>query len=528
MNMKKIDHRPITLTTLSPIHIGCDEDYLPTNFVIKDHLLHHLDMAVLADVLDDKERRELGASQGIDGIQRFFKSKRERFAQLASHIAGIAGEIAQAYEDQAGQSDNKNQFQIARTAYRTIDFAPYLPGSSLKGSIRTAWLDGVNHTKQLERSEKIDERYPPRKLEQKLMEFENLQDDPFRHLHIADAHHDDDPTPTHILYAISKKKRPSEHKASELKVFLETIPGLLTDAFNGEIRIHPNDKSSLTWQQLCDACNAFYRQQLEDELDHAHLGSMLDAEWKQTIKDLLANELKALSDNHQGFLLRVGKHSGAESMTLNGVRTIKILGKKGSPPSYRSETTEKCFASERKQAADGLLPFGWLWVESCQEEYRYLSIAARDKLRPYTDTLREAQRERLDRVEQAREQWQAAILAAEQKRLDAEEAARKDAEAMQAKAAELASLSENRRQIAMLRDEIDQRLKSGRKIKTNDQFYGGRIKKLALHALESPDWSNEEKSTLADMLEDLAGKLMDMDSKDLRKQLKLAALRGQA
>ncbi|SDH35886.1 type III-A CRISPR-associated RAMP protein Csm5 [Nitrosomonas sp. Nm132] len=535
MTMDKIDCRSITLTTLSPIHIGSDEDYVPTNFVIKDNLLHYLDMAVLADVLDDNERRELNARQTIGAIQQFFKSRRDRFAPLASHIIGVASDIAQEYEVKAGQPVQRgvggeltyNMFPITRTAYRTIDFSPYLPGSSLKGSIRTAWLDALNSGKPLQqiagKGKETNQALQQRLLGYTAGKFEN---DSLRHLHLADAHHDDEPMPTHILYAVSKKKRPGERNASELKVFLETIPGLLSDAFTGEIRI--KDENSLTWQQLCDACNAFYWPQLEAELEHAHLADMLDATWQQTMQDLLNNEFDELGKNHQGFLLRVGKHSGAESVTLNGVRDIKILGKKGSPPTYHRETTEKRFASESREAASGLLPFGWLWVESCQDEYQYLSIAVRDKLRPYTDTLRDAQRERLEQVKQARATWQTAKQAAEQKRIEEEEATRREAEAAQAKAAELASMSENMRQIARLRDEIDKRLAMGRKINVSDQFYGGTMKKLAQQALESLDWSTEEKSALANMLEDRAGKLMNLDAKDLRKQLKLTALRGQA
>lgn len=539
-NKNKVEHRPISLTTLSPIHIGCDEDYVPTNFVIKDNLLHYLDMAILADVLEDNERRELGTSQTIGAIQHFFKSRRDRFAPLARHIVGVASDFAQEYEAKAGQSVQQgnggeltyNLFPITRTTYRLIDSSPYLPGSSLKGSIRTAWLDAINSGIPLQETP-LKGKETNQSLQQRLLGYTagKFEKDPLRHLCITDAHHSDESAPTHILYAVSKKKRPCEHNASELKVFLEIIPGMLVDAFTSEIRLHSDmgsDKKPISWQQLCEACNDFYWQQLEDEIDHPHLAGMLDATWRQVIKDLLTNELNDLRKHHQGFLLRVGKHSGAESVTLNGVRNIKILGKKGSPPSYRSETTEKRFASENREATHGLLPFGWLWVESCQDEYQYLSIAMRDKLRPHTQALRDAQRDRLEQIEQAREQWQTAKQAAEQKRLQAEETARREEEAAQAKAAELASLSENMRQIALLRDEIDRRLIMGRKIDKNDHFYNSQIKKLALHALESPDWSAAEKGALADMLEDRAAKLMKMDSKDLRKQLKLAALRGQA
>ena len=40
--------RTLSISTLSPIHIGCDEVYEPSNFVIHDGLLHALDHAELA------------------------------------------------------------------------------------------------------------------------------------------------------------------------------------------------------------------------------------------------------------------------------------------------------------------------------------------------------------------------------------------------------------------------------------------------------------------------------------------------
>lgn len=534
--MQNTDYRPITLTPLSPIHIGCDEDYVPTNFVIQDNLLHYLDMTMLADLLEDDERRKLGENQTIGAIQYFFKSRRDRFAPLAHHIVGIASDIAQEYETKAGRpvqshtdgNHTYNLFPISRTSYRSLDLSPYLPGSSLKGSIRTAWLEAINQGRPL-----LDAKENNQALQQRLLGYSagQFENDPLRHLHVADAHHEEDPAPTHILYAVSKKKRPSEHGTPELKVFLETIPGLLSDAFSGEIRIRPDNKdgaSNLTWQHLCDVCNAFYWPQLEAELDHTHLAKMLDPAWRQVIQDLLREELAELRAKQQGFLLRVGKHSGAESVTLDVVRDIKILGKKGAPPSYRKETTEKRFASERKDAANNLLPFGWLWVESCQDAYQYLSIAMRDRLRPHTLALREAQQNRLEQIEQARKQRDAARQAAEQKRLQAEQTARLEAAAAQAKATELAKLSENMRQIVQLRDAIDKRLVIGQKIPVSDHFFGGHIMALVQQALASQDWNSEERNALAAMLEERASKLINLDAKDFRKKLKLAALRGQA
>lgn len=92
---------------------------------------------------------------------------------------------------------------------------------------------------------------------------------------------------------------------------------------------------------------------------------------------------------------------------------------------------------------------------------------------------------------------------------------------------ELEMLSPNTRAIEELRVEIEKRLGRG-KIMISDAFWGERIKKLAQQAAESSEWSSEEKAALASMLEEWAGKLIKLDAKDLRKQLKLSALRGQA
>ncbi|QXP83815.1 type III-B CRISPR module RAMP protein Cmr6 [Methylococcus sp. Mc7] len=92
--------------------------------------------------------------------------------------------------------------------------------------------------------------------------------------------------------------------------------------------------------------------------------------------------------------------------------------------------------------------------------------------------------------------------------------------------ATLDTMSPNLRQVEALRAEIEKRLAAGRKLPVSDQFWGGSIKKLALNALDNTEWTAEERIALANMLEAYAGRLMALDTKDLRKQLKLSALRG--
>lgn len=90
----------------------------------------------------------------------------------------------------------------------------------------------------------------------------------------------------------------------------------------------------------------------------------------------------------------------------------------------------------------------------------------------------------------------------------------------------LEALSPNIRLIEELRVEIAKREPKG-KIAISDAFWGGRIKKIALEAEQSKEWGAEEKLLLADMLEVWVIKIIKLEAKEIRKQLKLTALRGQ-
>ena len=89
----------------------------------------------------------------------------------------------------------------------------------------------------------------------------------------------------------------------------------------------------------------------------------------------------------------------------------------------------------------------------------------------------------------------------------------------------LAALGPNLRLIEELRVEIAKREPRG-KIAISDAFWGGRIKKFALEVEQSNEWSAEEKSLLADMLEEWVIKIIKLEAKEIRKQLKFTALRG--
>lgn len=523
----------ISISTLSPVHIGCDEVYEPSNFVIHEGLLHGLDVTDLAAELSEAERKQLGRfsdeREPIGAMQRFFKSKAHRFASISRHQVAVTSGIANEYEEKIGRPVQQgssgpatyNIFPIARTAFRPFDNTPYLPGSSLKGSIRTAWL---NHVLTLRgnplKPEDQRDKNRARTLQERLLGYTagKFEQDPFRHVCLADAHPEEDTTapPTRVLYAISKKKRFSERGTPELKVFLETVPDALPAAFLGELRLTGN----INWAALCDACNRFYRPQLESELNHDILGNLIDADWKQLIGSLLGNELTELAKARQGFLLRVGRHSGAESVTLDGIRDIKILGKKGEQPSYRPNTTEKRFASLTKAGNSGLLPFGWIWVNACDDQHRHLFDSLQQKLAKRSDALCGEHRDRLLRHEAQQQQHLFQVKARQASALAA-------LQAEEERARKLATMTPAQRAIDTFAEECKRRADQlmGNKDKPNTAYHA-KANQLAKTALESTDWTAEEKVAAADAIEEWLPKIVAVDTKEMRKKLKLSTLRG--
>lgn len=536
--------RHLAISTLSPIHVGCDEVYEPSSFVIDGGLLHVLDPADLAAALSDNERRQLATladqREPIGALQRFFRDSAERFAEFARQQVAVAPELAREYAAKAGRPTQRdpngeatyNSFQFARTAFRPFDGTPYLPGSSLKGSVRTAWLNYLNADKPLSPTEKTDRRHASQSLEQRLLKYAagKFQDDPFRQLAIADAHPEEEstPPPTRVLYAISKKKRPpraDERPSPELKVFLETIPEALPAAFLGEIRFAPG--ATILWDALCDACNAFYRPQLEGELQHPVLSAPLDADWARLIYRLLGDELGELIKARQGFLLRVGRHSGAESVTLDGLRKIKIIvpGVGGKPGfDFRANTTEKRYASLTRSGDSGLLPFGWLWVDSCDDRHRHLSDALRHKLATRSAALREGHADRLLRVEERQQQIAAAAASKVRAQQERQAAARAEAEAQEARARALAEMSPNRQRVEEFIADFAARAEQlrGKPENANGVFHG----KARLLARDAATWSLDERVAAAESIELWLPKVVRVDIKDERKKLKLAALRA--
>jgi CRISPR-associated protein Csm5 len=237
---------PLVLTPLTPIHIGCGEDFEPTNYVIDEGVLYPFEATELP--LDEADRRLLMQSanqpglEAILAVQQFFHDRRDKCRAVSPHAIPVATGAADLYEDRIGrvvQSEGAgrgvaNELGIERTAHRAYSGRPYLPGSSLKGSARTGWLNEVDQVPRGHRDPANRPAENANMLEQEILGG-CFASDPFRLIEFADAAGAD--LRSRVVFAVDRRKRlRPDGKEKDLAVTREAIAGGQFRAAQGEIR----------------------------------------------------------------------------------------------------------------------------------------------------------------------------------------------------------------------------------------------------------------------------------------------------
>lgn len=457
-----LNRHTLHLTPLSPIHLGTGEDFEPTNYVIHDNALYAFD-PVQAE-LDDWQRQEL-----LKLVRRInAKNDMERLAQIKNHIqknakhfirgaysiSSTTNKLAEEY-----QEPKDNQFRIERTATNPHSHAPYIPGSALKGCLRTTLLDA--------RSEKHQGEAPTSKTADRFekQHLGSFATDLLRLVKPSDLFATND-TATHICYAINHKKkeiigkdgRPVEGKGVTGR--RETIQHGQYRAFSGSLALQnllldhrpqlkdadkklPSETSPNITRLIC-AANHYHLTRFAQESALLIERGLVQPEWQRSTERLL-EALKPELDSGTILLVRLGKNGGAESKTLEKYAQIKIMSAKGAKPTYEKHSKTVWLAAENTGEQKNLLPFGWALIEIdptgdndalqkwCKENSAHLKDAAvlREKLRAAQNA----------KAEQAAKN--AAEAAAKAAALAAEHAEK--AAAAQAEAARLASLSPAKR-----------------------------------------------------------------------------------
>lgn len=352
--MEKYQTAQVSLTLLSPVHIGCGDAYDPTCYLIGDDGILYAFEPSLVDLPEAKrdELKCLGQTGTVFEWARFFYRNRDLYVSAARTAMEAGKKICQYYGALVEERRSQSQCLISRTAYTTSgeEDVPYIPGSSVKGAIHTALADRINDGRGdvfrgVGKSFNIDEKVIKGTFTQSPMRFVKVAD--FMPLQ---------PVSKRAVYAQRLTKSGGSAAPNVIRAAFETLwPGIYRSfvsqwSLSGAEPVYGICYPYRNFQGIANDLNKKTFPIFVEECSFLEKFARANG-WAESVRhlvDSIRNELDAGTI----ALIRLGRNQGAASVVLKG------------SPSPNAKPKEQFFVID-----DGLmLPFGWALLEFKEQE----------------------------------------------------------------------------------------------------------------------------------------------------------------
>ncbi len=338
----------IQIEILTPLHIGSGEEIDPYEYVIKDGRLYKINLANFLYHLSPAEQKEFDKlSSDIVRLREFIRNKAE-FDQFSEFSVEVSSTVESVYETKF--QDIHNQL-IVSPFIRELS-SPFIPGSLLKGAIRTAVIfelfqGKVNEKRrgdvfeaELLRSQRTRR---DRKTGKPITRGLDGEKDPFRAIKITDVRLPGNTTYVERVETFSRKSGKIE--PLNIQILKEITHCLFQNkhvTLAGELRIDDElikrnqeiKLKSINKNFILRACANFTHRIIDNELRYFANHPIAK------IYERLKNE--ALEK--ESSLLRLGWGSGFDSVTVNL--------KQQKPKSIQT-----------RKLVDNVLPLGWTKIK---------------------------------------------------------------------------------------------------------------------------------------------------------------------
>lgn len=345
----------VYLTPISPIHIGCGEDFEPTNYVIDDGVLYHFEPSRLnldPNSTDFRELSSLASKGDYEGVKKFFIKNKKLIldSQISNYQSLVPSEFKNEWEN---KPIIQNKLQIERNAYLGNPFnQPYIPGSGVKGAIATAILD-YEHTT----NSKIEREKTHNHLLDKHIGL--FKDSDLRLVKFSDF------MPTHnnvlsqVFYAVNFEK--FENDLGGLSTRRECIIDRQYRSFSCDLTLTQNNKFNFVYlkDSIIDRLNKYYLSTFKKEMNLLIDRKLVSKQW--------FDDILALLKNNNTALIRLGKN-GSDSKVYQDKSIVKIKTKKEHKKRQRPifeilpESTTIWLAKESNNSKEQIA-FGWALLE---------------------------------------------------------------------------------------------------------------------------------------------------------------------
>lgn len=329
---------------LSPIHIGAGGEIDPLSYLIDAGRLYGIsfDKFVYSMSTEDRESFEEIIDKGdLVEIRKFVAANMDKKRDAIFSIE-VSPKVASLYK--AKISDIQNQLLLHPFIRTEGNSTPLIPGSSIKGAIRTALISELAKNSNLPKPRDAREEYT---FESAVLGYKDGKDDPFRGIRVRDKALQGDNTIIREVKNVSRKKGGLE--ANNIQIVCEVSHSYVTGmgvsfeteiSFDDELYSTKFLSRAFTVEHVIKSCMDFYMDKMEQEHKKFYKGSQVEK---------ISTELLNGSYNDKSFLLRLGRFSGVESVTLDNYRNPK-------PPGNKSVW------GTSRNLAEGLYPMGWVKV----------------------------------------------------------------------------------------------------------------------------------------------------------------------
>ena len=368
---------PFRLEILTPVFIGSGTELSPLEYIIRQeqgtYRLHIIDLqSWLLQHAGEAQIQETVASGDIGRIRRMLEERVEveyfSVDTLRIDDASLAEELKQAYSAKQPQRQGRQAVPAGKGKTGIIDAAlrnpmnrcPYIPGSSLKGSMSTPvinWLD----RKMIRNGEGSLKDARSRYQSQMTKMFGSIGEHAMQALKVSDVIA---PLSGCAIVRAREISRNSAKKGTPKFPCEAIMPAhdglwgrLMMDCSSDKTAITLPDGSLLDLSELVHRGNEFYRSRFAREMSTFYqLGHF--SEVYQSIQGI-AERIQHLDGNT--LLLRVGHYSHIESVTVDNNQPVTRKTPDGKQLPYGTTRT----------LANGKYPFGWILLHFCgMEEYQ--------------------------------------------------------------------------------------------------------------------------------------------------------------
>jgi len=330
---------------LSPVHIGTGEEIPIYEYLIRDGLFYKINLNKFISRLTREELLEFNRiNQAGDYAQlRYFLINKYADEKIRQHVTQfvvpVSNEVEQDYQEKWNHIENQGLIHLNQR--NPLTGAPIIPGSSLKGAIRTAILNALVKRRYGERihgNASFIEGKLLNALNSKGDRFNPIKD-PFKYLKIDEVSLDNHDTQIAKVYNTINGE--DGFMTIDIQMIFEITHSMLSGSpvnfsfsllISSQMKVRGRENLSIDAEYIINACRDYYKSRLERyEVPYFENSPILNE----------VNKIYNAVDFSRGeFLLRVGRFSGKMSVTLDAYR-------RGPDPISRN-------------LASGKYPMGWI------------------------------------------------------------------------------------------------------------------------------------------------------------------------